>query len=166
MAKEIDKLYTGIVFDSSSGDYGYVNASVSTILYIGTKGKDYNDETTHIGIHTFYETVVHENEHFVIWKNLWGALPVTSTVIANSGETDSDGDFYPDSWEQTNANLGFTVGINNRDSRLTNELVNFRGHKVTTSTAYQEGLARQAEHDIANYKKYDSQDWSKDGKQW
>jgi hypothetical protein len=138
----------------NSGLYGET-LSADRITKIFNNARKENDETHHKGLHTFYETMAHENHHIVLWEERW--------PNGYDSTDDIDGDFYPDSWEATNQeaiDAGLTVGVNDRVEGGTQ-----KGVKLD------ESLCRQVERNL-NSSLYDNQDWSYDpdglyqGKQW
>ena len=172
-----NKLYTGVIFDSSSDDYGGTTPWANGIIQIGNPAFGTNDETGNTGIHAFYETMVHENEHLVIWEDMWGAGTVGSydqsrdqEIITNINitngviTTNRIGDLYPDDWEDSNTGRGFSRNQNDHYSGIGEFSVYRDG--VSAGYYYEENRCRNKERNIANVKKYDDQDWSKDGKQW
>jgi len=142
------------MFDNSISGYASTDVIARTTR-VSQRASEYNDETTHRGIHTFYETLAHESHHIVLWEGWWPS--------GYNSSNDSDSNTYPDSWEQTDPEailFGFLVGQDDSYS-----IPNSAGYR------YEETKCRQVEHAI-DETAYDSQDWSYDptgvnqGKMW
>ena len=109
--------------------------------------------TTHSGIHTFVETIVHENKHIEIWNNWW---PNGYNI-----SLDSDKDYVPDIWELNEGKI-FKFDVPQLDGY---EVGGMAGIK------YEEMLC-EIEELNSNFNQYDMKDWSFDlshkfqGKQW
>ena len=150
---------TGRIATLSFGGAGYGSTNpVTRTTDIGQLASEFNDETSHRGIHAFYETVAHESHHIVLWEGWWGIGGVPNT------SQDSDSDTYPDSFEAstTGASYGFSVGQN--DDYVSGVPSAASAPRWPTESAgynYEEDLCRQIEHAL-NESQYDSQDWSYD----
>ena len=109
-------------------------------------------------LHTFYETIAHESHHIVLWEGWWGqgGLPQAAQ--------DTDGDTYPDSFENTQGgqNYGFSVGQDdNYGGGVASTATNPRWPGDSAGYNYEEDLCRQIEQNL-NETQFDSQDWSFD----
>jgi hypothetical protein len=116
------------------------------------------------GLHSFYEIMIHENEHIVIYRERW-PLPKGYDT-----SRDKDFDFVPDEDEIADAKLpkpyGFVVGINDQyDTK----------YPMRADTRYQEERCDRVSYALkANgfLNDFDFLDWSFDatnlhqGKQW
>ena len=142
-----------------AGLTGYASTDpMNRVTTISPLASQLNDETTHRGIHTFYETLAHESHHIDLWEGWWGVGG--APVPAN----DTDADTYPDSWESTDPAAiaaGFVVGVDDNYSLGA-------GHP---GYDYEEAECRAIERAL-NSNAYDGNDWSFDptnanqGKQW
>ena len=112
------------------------------------KSSETNDQTTHEGLHAFYETLVHESYHITLWEGWWGVNGFPN------GTADTDHDSYPDSFETSSIGVsnGFTVSTIIDDS--------FAAGKNTAGHLYEEKECRAQEHAITDVTAYDNQDWS------
>ena len=65
-------------------------------MYYTQKSSEYNDETTHQGLQTFVEVVVHENHHITLWNYFQpnGYQPRCADEIGGPN-ADYDQDYYP-----------------------------------------------------------------------
>jgi len=137
---------------------------IAASTQVSPLAQQYNDETTHRGIHTFYETLAHESHHITLWNGWWGAgnLPDPSDDI--------DGDSYPDSWETSDPEAiiyGFAVPQNDDYSSGVN--IGTTGNSAGYN--YEEDKCRAIEHALMETA-HDNKDWSFDptssnqGKQW
>lgn len=143
------------------------------IMYYTQKSSEYNDETTHKGLHTFVEVVAHENHHITLWNYFWpsGYHPDNSGCADEIGvpNADCDNDYYP-SWFEI-SNEGKKYGFN---PTLEQDAYGFRTRFSSTWRSagyiYEEEKCRGMEH--LNSKGYDQFDWSYDrfnlfqGKKW
>ena len=137
--------------------YGATNP-VTRATSVGQLSSELNDETNHRGLHTFYETIAHESHHIVLWEGWWGqgGLPQAAQ--------DTDGDTYPDSFENTQGgqNYGFSVGQDdNYGGGVASTATNPRWPGDSAGYNYEEDLCRQIEQNL-NETQFDSQDWSFD----
>jgi hypothetical protein len=117
-----------------------------------------NDETTHRGIHTFYETLAHESHHIVLWEGWWGVGGTRNAA------QDTDSDSVPDSFETspTGLSYGFQVGRNDHyTTGLPTTVTGARWPDRSADYNYEEAECRQVEQNL-NEASVDSQDWSHD----
>ncbi len=156
-------LINTLTYDGGLGDYA-VTIPHTASTRVGARASEYNDETMHRGIHTFYETLAHESHHIVLWNGWWGAGNLPDPA------NDVDNDWYPDSWELTNPQAmahGFAVP---QDDHYTWGII-IPGTMHSAGYNYEEAECRNIEHMI-NEAAYDNNDWSFDptstnqGKQW
>lgn len=111
--------------------------------------------TNHNGLHSYVETITHENKHIEIWNNWWPNGYISSL--------DSDNDYVPDAWElDENGGKKFDFKVPQLDGYEV-------GGKV--GIKYEEKICAEAEK-ACNFKLLDNNDWSFDhsnknqGKQW
>ena len=83
-----------IVFNDKDNNFASTSrVDNSFVTTIRQEASEHNWVTNHDGIHTFVETLIHENKHIEIWNNWW-PNGYDSTI-------DSDHDYVPDEWERT-----------------------------------------------------------------
>gem|GEM_PF-2243731 len=107
-----------------------------------------NRETQNKGLHSFYETLVHESYHISLWEGWWGVGG------APNGTLDTDGDCYPNSFETSSE--GIAYGFDETDiNDLFNPNTNSAGFR------YEEEKCNDQEH-LIDVDEFDDQDWSFD----
>ncbi len=118
---------------------------------VSQKASEINVTTNNNGIHTFYETLVHESYHITLWEGWWGAGG-NPDVPAGS---DRDGDNYPNSFETSTDGVAY-----NFDPDDINDL--FDPNTNSSGFQYEEAKCMEQESLIPDVTIYDAQDWSFD----
>jgi len=113
------------------------------------KASEQNGETQSLGLHTFYETLVHESYHITLWEGWWGIGGMPTPAA------DTDGDNYPDSFEISADGVEFGFDKDDIDD-LFSPQTNSAGYR------YEESKCNAQEHLIEDLDAYDDQDWSFD----
>lgn len=129
------------------------------------------------GIHTFYETLIHEDHHITIWKDIWWSSSSNDDTYIPI--FDDDQDRYKDTWEMSEETLLWNFALNQNDAYTggvsqsscppfvasVHCLGGSAGHK------YEEYYCRKKQRALM-INAYDHLDWSFDptlinqGKQW
>jgi len=126
-------------------DYGRTIGQTRTTI-VSQLASEENDETGHLGLHAFYETLAHESYHIVLWEGWWGegGLP--------NATDDTDGDSYPDSFETSDVGVIYGFVVPEIDD-------SFAAGDDSAGHRYEEDECR-AEELLINAAAYDAQDWS------
>ena len=154
------KRINNLIFNPSLSGYASTDP-VSREVEVSQIASEYNDETTHDGLHTFYETIEHENHHIVLWEGWWPTGYIASQ--------DLDKDYYPDYWEDHDPDAQL-YKFKSGDPTDNYSYIDPSGNP-SSGYLYEEDKCRQIEHNL-NETDFDSLDWSFDylnkfqGKQW
>ena len=145
-----------IVFNDKDNNFASTSrVDNSFVTTIRQEASEHNWVTNHDGIHTFVETLIHENKHIEIWNNWW-PNGYDSTI-------DSDHDYVPDQWElDENGGKIHDFVVPRKD-----------GYEVggKAGIEYEEKICEAAEKSC-DFILHDDKDWSFDvqnknqGKQW
>jgi len=135
-----------LIYNNTIGTYGETASSIRETK-VSQLASGTNDETLNEGLHAFFETLVHESYHISLWEGWWGVggLP--------NGEDDTDGDAYPDYFENSLEGIEYGFDPNDIDD-LYDRVTNSAGFR------YEEEKCREQEHLIQDISVYDYLDWS------
>ncbi len=147
-----------------------LNADFSGYTVFSDKASEVNDIPGILdqGIHVFHEVVVHESEHYDIYRKLWTKFGSGSY----DPNKDLDGDFFPDAFELTVDGVKANFSVKNYSPDLQDKF----GIKNSNGTIFEESICKLQEINLSNNRlqleKFDMDDWSFDrsgqiqGKNW
>jgi hypothetical protein len=135
--------------------------AVTKETYVSNLTSEYNDITGDRGIHTYHQTLYHENEHINIYDKFW--------LNGYDASLDKDNDLYPDKWEDTDpVAKKYKFKSDYPEDKYTHP------SKMSAGFRYEEDLCHNIELNIHknDKNKFNNDDWSFDidnlnqGKQW
>ena len=148
---EITQLLFGAL---APGEIGDTDVQTKTTT-VSQEASEYLSRYGNSGIRTFYQTLIHENEHIAIYEELW--------PNGYNASKDTDGDGYPDQWELNDPvaqQYHFTIGPpGSKNDIYDSTQPNLAGYR------YEEA---RCDRKVESFdpKIFDSQDWSSEGQQW